>query len=65
MKRTKSTNGNRRIETPARILGVDFTSAPRRRKPITLARGTFAEGRLRINSIVCLTSLERFEEEID
>ena len=64
MKRTKITNGNGRIETPARILGIDFTSAPRRRKPITLARGTFAEGQLRIDSIVCLTSLERFEEEI-
>lgn len=44
-----------------RILGVDFTSAPRRAKPITVAHG-FAEGnRLFIEKIEDIESFEAFE----
>lgn len=64
MKRSNRTNSNRRLGTPKKILGIDFTSAPGRRKPITMAQGAFADGQLRIDSVVRLTSFERFEEEI-
>lgn len=37
------------------LVGCDFSSAPTRRKPIVLARGTSAQGRVR------LAALERFE----
>lgn len=43
------------------ILGVDFTSAPRPRKPITVAAGTMREGRLRVETVGCVTDFARFD----
>ena len=47
-----------------KVIGIDFTSAPSARKPITAAAGTFTNGRLRIESVRCLMSLKEFEEEL-
>lgn len=47
-----------------KVLGIDFTSAPSSRKPITAAAGRFTDGRLHIESVRCLVSFEEFEEEI-
>jgi len=44
-----------------RILGVDFTSAPRRRKPITIAVGAMAHGRLRIDAVEDVADFAGFE----
>jgi hypothetical protein len=41
--------------------GIDFTCSPSRRKPITIATGQIEGGRLCLQSIESLTSLERFE----
>jgi hypothetical protein len=43
------------------ILGVDFTSAPRPRKPITVARGRLAEGALALDAIEPLVDWPAFE----
>jgi hypothetical protein len=43
------------------IYGVDFTCAPRRAKPITVASGTLKGGRLAIGEIERLQSFEAFE----
>ncbi len=48
-----------------RILGVDFTSAPARRKPITCAWGERdARGVLAIEQVVACTSFTDFEREL-
>ena len=44
------------------ILGVDFTSAPRPAKPITIARGTLFDARLRIDAIDTARSFAEFEQ---
>jgi hypothetical protein len=44
-----------------RILGVDFTSAPRRAKPITVAHGIFRESVLQVEEIENLEDFESFE----
>ena len=44
-----------------RIFGVDFTSAPRRAKPITVAHGIFEKNLLRIESVENLANFEAFE----
>jgi hypothetical protein len=44
-----------------RIYGVDFTSAPRRAKPITVAAGTLSKGRLRVEAIEHLYDFAAFE----
>ena len=44
-----------------KILGVDFTSAPRRAKPITVAHGLFDRNLLRIETIGGLESFPEFE----
>jgi hypothetical protein len=44
-----------------RIYGVDFTSAPRRAKPITCAAGWLAGDTLHIEAIHTLVSLDAFE----
>ena len=44
-----------------RIYGVDFTCAPRRAKPITVAAGTLAEDVLVLEALERLTSFEEFE----
>ncbi len=64
MELSSRTHGDRRIETPTRVLGIDFTSAPRPGKPITMATGALADGKLRIESVRLSPSFERFEEEI-
>jgi hypothetical protein len=43
------------------LLGVDFTCAPSRRKPITVARGQLARGVLRLAGVDALTTLAAFE----
>ena len=63
MKQLDRANADKRLESVT-ILGIDFTSAPGQRKPITVAQGVFANGELRIESVRCLTSFEPFEEEI-
>ena len=44
-----------------RLLGVDFTCAPSRRKPITVARGRLEGSRLRLDALDSLPSLGAFE----
>jgi Protein of unknown function (DUF429) len=43
------------------LLGVDFTSAPSRRKPITVARGELAQGRLALRRIDRLCDFSAFD----
>lgn len=45
-----------------RIVGVDFSSAPSKRKPIVVAFGTFDGHRLAIEGFDAIASLEGFEE---
>jgi len=44
-----------------RIFGVDFTSAPRRAKPITVAHGFFEKNLLRIEGVESLVGFDAFE----
>ena len=44
-----------------RIYGLDFTSAPSRRKPLIVLRCTLADGTLRVQDDEVLTSFEEFE----
>ena len=46
---------------PPALLGVDFTCAPGRRKPITVARGRLARGVLRLDGVDALASMHDFE----
>jgi len=46
---------------PPRLLGVDFTSVPTRRKPVTVARGTLERGVLRLERIDELATMAAFE----
>jgi hypothetical protein len=43
------------------LLGIDFTSAPTRRKPITVARGTLAGSRLALQRVEALPEFASFE----
>ena len=43
------------------LIGVDFTSAPSRRKPITVARGTAPQGLLRLHRLDLCTDWASFE----
>lgn len=43
------------------LRGVDFTSAPSRRKPVTVARGTLERSVLRLERVDALPSLSAFE----
>jgi hypothetical protein len=43
------------------FLGVDFTSAPTRRKPVTVARGTVLPGLLRLERLDTCTGFTAFE----
>lgn len=47
-----------------KVIGIDFTSAPDRRKPVTAAEGTLTNGELVIEPVRCLASFKEFEEEI-
>jgi len=44
-----------------RILGVDFTSAPRPRKPITIASAAVRAGRLRVDAVDAAHSFAEFD----
>ena len=46
------------------VLGVDFTSAPRARKPITIARGTACDGRLRVDAVEAAPGFADFERAL-
>ena len=46
---------------PLRLLGVDFTSAPTRRKPITIAHGSRHGTLLRLGGIEAAASFEAFD----
>jgi hypothetical protein len=46
---------------PGPLLGVDFTSAPGRRKPITVARGQLHGTVLQLQGLLALDSLSSFE----
>jgi hypothetical protein len=48
-----------------RIYGVDFTSAPRRAKPITVACGVATRNSLRVEKIERLETFDAFEEFLD
>jgi hypothetical protein len=43
------------------LLGVDFTSAPRRAKPITVARGRLDGAQVRLDALDALTDLAAFD----
>jgi hypothetical protein len=45
-----------------RILGVDFTSAPRRAKPITVAHGRFLKSALQIEEIESIEDFDAFDD---
>ena len=45
-----------------KIFGIDFTSAPRRTKPITVAEGDFKNGILTLLHIHTLTDFDEFEK---
>lgn len=45
----------------ATLFGVDFTSAPTRRKPITVARGTRAGAVLRLDGVAACTDFAAFD----
>jgi hypothetical protein len=47
------------------VLGVDFTSAPRPRKPITVARGRLADGGFALAAIEPLADWAAFERFLD
>lgn len=48
-------------DAPPRLLGVDFTCAPRRAKPITAAWGRRAGGALRLEALAALPDFTAFE----
>ena len=45
-----------------RIFGIDFTSAPGKNKPITIAEGELKQGNLNIHKIHALVSFDEFED---
>ena len=45
-----------------KVYGVDFTSAPRRAKPITVAEGLFLHSKLEITRLESLETFEAFED---
>ena len=47
-----------------KLLGIDFTSSPQRRKPITLAVGWLEGNNLAIHHVNCLQSIHEFEEAL-
>ncbi len=47
-----------------KVLGIDFTSAPREGKPIVVATGELTNGLLRVESVRSLPDFSQFEAEI-
>jgi Protein of unknown function (DUF429) len=50
------------LDSETRLLGVDFTSSPSRRKPITVARGSLRGHALKLERIDELETLAAFEQ---
>lgn len=48
-----------------KVIGVDFTSAPRRAKPIVVAHGMATGKRLRIDALESLVDFDAFEQVLD
>lgn len=48
--------------TPVRVYGVDFSSAPSPKKPITIALGDLSQGVYRLHQVVPVPTLVEFEE---
>jgi len=48
-----------------KLHGIDFSSAPTRRKPIVVASGRLAAGRLELTGFELLESLDAFDEWLD
>ena len=48
--------------TPELLVGCDFSSSPSRRKPIVMATGSAAKGRVLLASLECIESLDGFEQ---
>jgi len=48
-----------------KVVGVDFTSAPRKAKPIVVAHGVATGKRLRIDALESLTEFDAFEHLLD
>jgi hypothetical protein len=46
--------------TPALLMGCDFSSSPSRRKPIVMATGSVAKGRVLLAGLECIESLDGF-----
>ena len=44
-----------------KIFGIDFTSAPGNKKPITIAEGELKQGKLTVQEIHSLASFDEFE----
>ncbi|RZJ19636.1 MAG: DUF429 domain-containing protein, partial [Haliea sp.] len=44
------------------LIGCDFSSAPTRRKPIVLALGSSAGGRVQLGRLVLLATLDEFDD---
>jgi hypothetical protein len=62
--RTRAAVDNRRVSShaaPTTLLGVDFSCAPSRRKPIVVARGALAGDVLRLQSLQAIETLPAFE----
>jgi len=51
----------RRMSSTVRLIGVDFTSAPSRRKPIMVARGALAGSRLALQRVDALADFDAFD----
>ena len=51
--------------TAPEVCGVDFTSAPTRRKPITVASGSLAAGVFRLHAVTAIPTFAEFERWLD
>ena len=49
------------MSQPTIVKGFDFTSAPKRKKPITCAHGLLVPGLLQIERIDCITDFEHLK----
>jgi len=45
-----------------KVYGIDFTSAPSKRKPITSADCTLENGSLHLNNFLNLTTFQQFDD---
>ncbi|NJN98848.1 MAG: hypothetical protein HC875_34520 [Anaerolineales bacterium] len=52
------------FHSPMKIYGLDFTSAPSHRKPITCAGGVIFADKLRLEELNAFTHFTEFESEL-